>query len=31
VNYAKVGADMIQQTYVNAATGEELVQNYKRL
>ncbi|MAD30677.1 MAG: hypothetical protein CL854_00335 [Cryomorphaceae bacterium] len=31
VNYAKVGADMIQQTYVNVSTGEEFVQNYKRL
>jgi len=31
VNYVKVGADMIQQTYVNEATGEEFIQNYKRL
>ena len=31
VNYAKVGADMIQQTHLNTVTGEEFVQNYKRL
>ena len=31
VDYTKVGADMIQQTYINTETGEEIIQNFKRL